>query len=147
MAEESTQVNETIGYLIAQICKSHRNCVNDVLSTLNLHVGQEMILMRLWQGDGIAQSELVDSICVQPATITRTLGRMEQAGLIVRHVDMEDQRISRVFLTLAGRQLEKQVLALWQQVEQSMVCNFTVEERVLLRRLLLQLHTNLSKTG
>jgi DNA-binding MarR family transcriptional regulator len=107
-------------------------------------VGQELILMHLWQGDGVAQSELVDSMCVQPATITRTLGRMERAGLIVRRVDQEDQRISRVFLTAEGQQLEKQVLELWQQVERAMVQNFTQEERLLLRRLLMQLYLNIT---
>jgi MarR family transcriptional regulator, organic hydroperoxide resistance regulator len=147
MSEELTQTTDTISYLIAQIGKTHRNCVNNALATYNLYAGQEMLLMRLWQGDGIAQSELVECMCVQPATITRTLARMERAGLIVRRADPEDQRISRVFLTQEGRELEQQVLALWQQVEQTMVANFTQEERLLLRRLLLQLYTNLIKAG
>jgi len=42
---------------------------------------------------------------VQPPTITATVSRLEDAGLVTREVDAADRRIARVSLTDAGHQL------------------------------------------
>jgi DNA-binding MarR family transcriptional regulator len=42
---------------------------------------------------------------VQPPTVTAAVGRLEQQGLVERHVDPEDRRIVRVVVTRAGRTL------------------------------------------
>jgi DNA-binding MarR family transcriptional regulator len=137
-------ITGSIGYLIARICKMHRNRAGELLSTVNLYVGQEMFLLQLWERDGQTQTELAEGLCVQPATVTRMLDRMEKAGLVARHKDPSDQRVSRVFLTDSGRSLRGPVEDAWQQLEQTSLAHFTVEERILLRRLLLQLFENLS---
>jgi len=41
-------IEETISYLLAQVCKAHRAAANEVLSETGLHVGQEMMLYSLW---------------------------------------------------------------------------------------------------
>ncbi|MCI0396653.1 MAG: MarR family transcriptional regulator [Chloroflexi bacterium] len=142
MAEEA--IKGTIGYLIVQVCKMHRNKTADLLADIELYVGQEMFLLELWQQDGLTQSEIAGDLCVQPATVTRMLDRMEKAGLVERQKDMEDQRVSRVYLTETGRTLQEPVREMWQRLEQQTLANFTLEERLLLRRFLLQLQENLS---
>lgn len=139
------EVKSKVGYLLARICHAHRNMVNTELTKLELHVGQEMFLLSLAEQEGVAQSELADSLCVQQATITRMVDRMEKSGLAVRCKDTEDQRISRVHLTEQGRALLEPVAQIWEQLEVQMLQNFTTEERLLLRRLLLQLYDNLSE--
>ncbi|HXF64379.1 MAG TPA: MarR family transcriptional regulator [Caldilineaceae bacterium] len=146
MAACTHESAQSLGYLLAQICKTHRNRISQALASLDLHAGQEIVLFHLWGRDGVTQSELAESVCLQPATVTRMLGRMEQSGLIVRHPDPEDQRISRVCLTPAGRALEQPVIAAWEAVEQEMMRHFSLEERLLLRRLLLQLYANLMES-
>jgi DNA-binding MarR family transcriptional regulator len=42
---------------------------------------------------------------VQPPTITAAVARMEEQGLVLRHVDERDRRIHRVEITSAGRKL------------------------------------------
>ena len=42
---------------------------------------------------------------VQPPTITATVGRLEEAGLVRREADPSDRRVVRVALTDAGHQL------------------------------------------
>jgi MarR family transcriptional regulator, organic hydroperoxide resistance regulator len=136
-------MEQTISYLIAQICKVHRNQAEALLSDIGLHTGQELFLMRLWEEEGLSQSQLADSMCVQPATMTKMLQRMETVGLIERRPDQEDSRVSRVYLTDQSRQLRQQVEQVWSELEERTTANFSVEERVLLRRLLLQIQQNL----
>ncbi len=66
-------------------------------------------------------------------------------GIVERTVDLEDQRISRVYLTERGRDLIKLVGEKWKQLEDETFRGLSVEERMLLRRLLLQAFQNLAR--
>jgi len=137
-------IEETVGFVLAQVCKAHRNRTDATLKQINLHVGQEMILIRLWRTEGVTQSQLVEQLCVEPPTVTKMLQRMEQEGLLQRRADPEDARVSRVFLTDQGRALQKDVEAAWHSVDERTTAGLTFEERILLRRLLLQVRNNLT---
>ena len=138
-------ITETISYLLAQVCKAHRGKGQELLSDLDLHLGQEMLLLRLWPRDGQTQSELADDLCISPATITKTLDRMSKAGLVERRTDSEDQRVSRVYLTNEGQLLQEPVEGVWHELETQILANLTLEEQILLRRLLLQVYENLTR--
>jgi MarR family transcriptional regulator, organic hydroperoxide resistance regulator len=138
-------ITETLTYLLVQIAKAHRNRAQELLNDIDLHVGQELLLLHLSLGDGMTQSELAEEICVQPATLTRSLDRLTRAGLVERHVDAEDQRVSRVYLTEEGRALRAPIERIWRELEAWSFANLTTEERLLLRRLLLQVSTNVQQ--
>jgi DNA-binding MarR family transcriptional regulator len=138
-------ITETISYLLAQVCKVHRSKGQELLSNLDLHLGQEMLLIHLWPRDGLTQSELADDLCISPATITKTLDRMSKVGLVERRTDNEDQRVSRVYLTNEGRLLQEPVGGAWHELEAQSMANLTLEEQILLRRLLLQVYENLTR--
>jgi DNA-binding MarR family transcriptional regulator len=100
--------------------------------------------MQLWQQDGLTQSQLAETLCVQPPTIHKMLSRMEASGLVRRETDAEDSRVSRVYLTAEARKLRDSVDQVWATSEAQTLRNLTTEERVLLRRLLLQVLSNLN---
>ena len=139
------EITDTISYLLAQICKANRGKGQELLSDLDLHRGQEMLLIHLWPRDGLTQSELAEDLCISPATITNTLHRMAKAGLVERRSDTEDLRVSRVYLTHEGKLLQEPVEAVWQELESQILADLTLEEQILLRRLLLQVYENLSR--
>lgn len=140
-----SQMQESLGFVLAQVCKAHRAAVDVALRAQDLHVGQEMILARLWEQDGQTQSQLAETMCVEPPTVTRMIQRMEQeqSPMLLRRPDAEDARVQRVFLTERGRQIRSDVEACWGVVESQLIQGLTQEERILLRRLLLQLRDNL----
>jgi DNA-binding MarR family transcriptional regulator len=136
-------IKDQNSYLIARICHRHRNLVQKKLAEFNLHVGQEMFLLPLWEHDGMNLTQLAERLCVQQATISRMLERIEISGLVTRVKDPEDGRVSLVYLTQEGRDLLQPIMQLWEEVETVMMKDFTVEERLLFRRLLIQVYTNL----
>lgn len=136
-------IQHTTGFLLVQICRAHRNRAQALLGRHNLHPGQEMMLLRLANSEGVTQSEVADQLCVQPATVTRMLDRLEKTGLVQRQVDTADQRVSRVYLTEVGRALVEPVQNVWRELEETSFQNMTLEEQILLRRLLLQVYKNL----
>ena len=131
------------GYMLANVCKLHRQRAEVLLTEIGLHVGQEMLLCGLWDKEGITQTELAEKVMIQPATVTNMLKRLEREAIVERRPDTEDQRISRVYTTEKGRDIEEAVQETWSQLEQEAFGGLNVEERFLLRRLLLQVYQNL----
>ncbi len=64
---------------------------------------------------------------------------------MLRKPDAEDRRVSRVHMTEAGRSAREAVQAIWQQSEDETFARFTPEERILLRRFLLDIRENLRR--
>ena len=141
---EHKPVPETISFLLGYVCRAHRTFANEALTDIGLYAGQEMFLHHLWEQDGLTQSQLVEHMCVQPATLSKMLDRMEKTGLVARRADADDNRVSRVFLTEQGKKLENSISDVWDKVEARVVKGLSTEERVLLRRLLLQVYENLT---
>ena len=141
---DHTPLPETLSYLLAQVCKLHRQQADDLLSEIGLHVGQEMVLCALWETEGVTQTELGHHLAVQPATVTNALTRLERKGLVERTPDARDQRISRVFPTTEGRQLRADVEEQWDRLERASLVGITDNERDLLRDLLSRVHDNLA---
>ncbi|HLI89121.1 MAG TPA: MarR family transcriptional regulator [Ktedonobacteraceae bacterium] len=137
-------IQDYIGFQLLQIHRAHRARAEAALNKLGLHTGQEMLLLQLWNEEGMTQSQLAACMGVEPPTATKMLQRMENAGLIERRPDPEDARISRVYLTERGRALEQPVLEVWKQLEACTVADLSPTEQALLRRLLMQVSANLS---
>jgi DNA-binding MarR family transcriptional regulator len=70
---------------------------------------------------------------------------MQEAGLIERRVDAEDSRVSRVYLTPRSQEIHEAMREIWTRLEDQVTQNMTMEERALMRRLLMQVQENLSE--
>ena len=135
---------ETLSYLLAHVCKLHRQRAEDLLSEIGLHVGQEMVLCALWQEEGLTQTELAERLAVRPATVTNLLQRLERKGLVRRVPDADDQRVSRVFPTDECGERRMEVEEQWRTLEGNTLDGFDDCERELLRGLLSRVHENLA---
>ncbi len=136
---------DTLDFLLANICHLHRARVQQLFEALGLYQGQPPLLRQLWEQEGLTQSELAARLKITPATVTKMLQRMEKTGFIRRCPDAGDQRISRVYLTDAGRAIQQRVEEVFRTLEAETFANLTLEESLLLRRLLLQLRENLTQ--
>jgi DNA-binding MarR family transcriptional regulator len=101
----------------------------------------------LWENEGIMHSELAARSGVQPATITNAIKRMEKAGLVERRRDTEDERVSRVYLTEAGRGIRSKVEETFRDFEDQAFAGLSEEEIATLRALLLKVQKNLTRCG
>ena len=140
---ENQAVEETIGYLLAKVCRAHRANVGGVLAGVGLHVGQEMVLLELWKEDGLRGGELAERLGVEPPTVTRMLRRMEGCGFVERRPDPSDARSFRVHLTERGSSLEDPVTRCWKEVEERTLAGMAPKEKALFRRLLARVRENL----
>nr|WP_063573786.1 MarR family transcriptional regulator [Luteibacter rhizovicinus] len=78
-----------------------------LLSGLDLTYPQYLVMLVLWEGDGITVSELGDRLFLDSATLTPLLKRLQAAGLVQRTRGTYDERQVIVTLTDEGRALRE----------------------------------------
>jgi DNA-binding MarR family transcriptional regulator len=66
---------------------------------------QWFVLLVLGRRDGLSQGEFIQEYEMDPSRVTRTAQALEADGLIRRERDPEDNRVVRMYLTGAGREL------------------------------------------
>jgi DNA-binding MarR family transcriptional regulator len=133
----------TLDFLLAQVCHHHHFRTNTLLEAIGLYRGQPPVLFALWDQEGLTHTELAERLQNTPATITKMIQRMEKAGFVQRRPDANDQRVSRVYLTEAGRAIQARLQAIWDTMEAETFAGLSDEERLLLRRFLQHIRQNL----
>lgn len=136
---------ETIDYLLAQVCRLHRERAGAILEAVGLFRGQPPVLMSLHGEDGQTQGDLAAHLRVAPATMTKMLQRLERAGFVQRRPDAVDQRISRVYLTDAGRAVRSEMMVALGTLEAETFAGLDAAQLLQLRGLLERLRTNLRR--
>ena len=105
------------------------------------------MLQALDKQEGLTHTELAAHLRRTPATVTRMVQRMEKAGFVKRKPDAEDQRVSRVYLTDAGRAIQTEMVRTLRRLDEEALTDFTSKDQVLLRRLFLQIRDNLTRAN
>jgi DNA-binding MarR family transcriptional regulator len=77
-----------------------------LLDELGLTYPQYLVMLVLWERDGLMVSELGERLALDSGTLTPLLKRLEAAELVSRVRDLEDERRVRITLTAAGRKLK-----------------------------------------
>lgn len=132
-----------ISNLLVQICKQRRNKSNALLAEAGVYGGQDILLYYLSMQDGQTISELAEKMCIQYATISNMVSRMEARELIRREKDGTDLRISRLYLTEKGKNAYRYIARIWRQMEHQLSDNLSLKEQGTLKTLLTKVLQNL----
>ena len=87
-----------------------------LLEPLGLTYPQYLVMLVLWQEDGVTVSGLGSRLGLDSGTLTPLLKRLEAAALVSRLRDAEDERQVRITLTAAGRALKQKARGIPQQL-------------------------------
>ena len=136
-------LNDEIRVLLDKISSQTRRNHNHLLHDLNLHVGQDKLLCKLWRADGLTQVELCNKLNCEAPTHTNMLSALEKKEPIMRKKDPDDKRTNRIYLTEAGKTMETSVTEMWKNQQDRLLKDITLEEKMFLRRLLKQMENNL----
>ncbi|AUD15063.1 MULTISPECIES: MarR family winged helix-turn-helix transcriptional regulator [unclassified Planococcus (in: firmicutes)] len=126
-----------------KVSSKMRRDYSESLREINLYVGQDNLLARLWAGDGITQMQLGDHLKCEPPTVTNMVKSLEQNGFIIRKRDEQDGRVMRIYLTDKGKEIEKPVDFKWKQQQEKLLNGISPEERLVLRDLMKRMEKNL----
>ena len=76
-----------------------------LLEPLGLTYPQYLVMLVLWEGDGLTVGQLGERLALDSGTLTPLLKRLEATGLVQRLRDAADERRVLLQLTPAGRAL------------------------------------------
>ena len=94
-----------------------------LLDTIGLTYPQYLVMLVLWEQDGLTVSDLGERLFLDSGTLTPLLKRLEAQGHIARLRDVQDERRVRITLTADGRALRNQAEVIPQCVLQSSQCS------------------------
>ena len=115
-----------------------------LLAKLKLTYPQYLVLMVLWESDGLSVNSIGERLFSDSGTLTPLLKRLEKQGFIQRQRAHEDERKVIITLTEEGRALQLQAVDVHAQIACSTGCALTELQE--LNNQLIVLRTNLIKS-
>lgn len=142
----TTTSNELFHSLHRLIRIIHRLSHHAMRQRGGLYHQQAHLLHLVAQNDGSNQRDLAEQMDVRPSSMTEMLTKLEQAGLIIRKQDEQDQRVMRIYLTDAGKQAAEESTLRNDDFIAAFFNGLTEEEKTqmlaLIEKLCLSLETN-----
>jgi MarR family transcriptional regulator for hemolysin len=98
-------LNREFAFILNDVARMLRTYADHKAAQFGITRAQWVVLVRLDRSEGLKQSELAETLDLQPISLTRLLDKLSECGLIERRADPIDRRAKRLFLTPAARPL------------------------------------------
>jgi MarR family transcriptional regulator, organic hydroperoxide resistance regulator len=114
-----------------------------LLAKLGLTYPQYLVMLVLWETDGVTVKALGEKLYLDSGTLTPLLKRLEALGFVRRERSTQDARSVRVSLTTQGRSLRRKAAS----IPEAILCHtgLSLEELSRLRRDVMKLFEKVSK--
>ncbi|MDE1952740.1 MAG: MarR family transcriptional regulator [Betaproteobacteria bacterium] len=105
-ADQSLLLGNQVCFALYSASLAMTKVYKPLLAKLGLTYPQYLVMLVLWETDGLTVSSLGERLLLDSGTLTPLLKRLEVAGLMTRLRDVNDERCVRVKLSAAGRALK-----------------------------------------
>lgn len=136
--------DDRLAHLIRDVARAQMRALQQRLAPFGVSFGHWTFLRILWIRDGLTQKDLSDLAGVMEPTTFSAVKAMEQMGLIERRQLAGNRKNMHVFLTPAGRSLERQLVPLAEEVNSISVRGIPDKTVATLRTSLLAMIENLA---
>ena len=104
---EAMKLSNQLCFPLYAASRSVINLYTPWLKPLGLTYTQYIVLLVLWEKDGITVGEICDRLMLDNGTLSPLLKKMQQAGIIDRKRSEADDRVVLISLTEAGKELQE----------------------------------------
>lgn len=136
--------DDRLAHLIRDVARAQMRALQQRLAAHDVSFGHWTFLRILWIKDGLTQRELSDLAGVMEPTTFSAVKAMEKMGFIERRQLPGNRKNMHVFLTAAGRALERQMVPLAEEVNRVSVEGLSERTIATVRRSLLTMIENLA---
>jgi DNA-binding MarR family transcriptional regulator len=120
---KSLKLDDQLCFSIYAASHAFTRFYKPLLEPLGLTYPQYLVLLTLWEQDGLPLKTIGGRLGLDSGTLTPLLKRMEEAGLLTRQRDRDDERQMIVRLTAKGKRLETRAAAFPQQIGAASSCS------------------------
>lgn len=138
---KSLKLDEQLCFSVYAASHAFNRFYKKLLGPLGLTYPQYLVLLTLWEQDGLPLKVIGERLALDSGTLTPLLRRMEESGFVTRLRDTEDERQVRISLTTKGKRLEAKAQSLPPQIGAAASCS--AAELQALRKLLFRLRDDL----
>lgn len=121
--EESLLLDNQVCFPLYSAANAVIRTYRPLLDKLDLTYSQYLVMMVLWETDGISVKDLGARLYLDSGTLTPLLKRLESKGFVVRGRSETDERVRVLKLSEAGANLKAEALS----VPESMKCHIQLE--------------------
>jgi DNA-binding MarR family transcriptional regulator len=107
-AKSMLQLDQQLCFALYSASLAMNKVYRTLLAKLRLTYPQYLVMLVLWERDGLTVSEIGERLYLDSATLTPLLKRLEVSGLLDRARSAQDERQVIISLTAEGRALKKQ---------------------------------------
>ena len=107
MSLPQLRLDNQLCFLFHRISRELNAAYRPLLADLGLTYPQYLVMLVLWESDGLGVGEIGDRLALDSGTLSPLIRRMEKGGLVTRERAADDERRVTVHLTEAGRALEQ----------------------------------------
>ena len=136
--------NLPVHTMLRRCFQAQRAAIGPCIAREGLSPGQPKILSYLMSHDGCLQKELAASCDIEPATVSKVLTGMEEAGLIRRQCSCQDKRAVTVMITDKGRAASECMHRHFEELAQQQLQGFSEEEVEQLKGFLTRVYRNMT---
>ena len=105
--KEAMKLSNQLCFPLYAAARNVTSLYTPLLKPLGLTYTQYIVLLVLWEKDGISISEIGEKLMLDNGTLSPLLKKMEKAGYIERRRSSKDDRVVEITLTKEGREMQK----------------------------------------
>ena len=128
--------DDCILFLLAKAYQKAHGDFKKRLHSYGLTPIQHLVLEALWDEDGLSAGDIGKRLVFDGATLSGVLDRLCAGGWVLKQSDTEDKRMLRISLTPKSKDLKPKLSAVRNETNKGLLAIFSLEEKVLLKRLL-----------
>ncbi|MEF1289284.1 MarR family winged helix-turn-helix transcriptional regulator [Vibrio sp. M260118] len=123
MGEESLMLDNQVCFPLYSAANAVIRTYRPLLDKLELTYSQYLVMMVLWENDGISVKDIGSRLHLDSGTLTPLLKRLEGKGFVLRERSEVDERVRVLKLTQEGISLKQTAM----QVPAEMKCKIQLE--------------------
>jgi DNA-binding MarR family transcriptional regulator len=122
-ADQPLKLDNQICFAIYSAAHAFNRVYKPLLDQLGLTYPQYLVMLVLWERDGIPLKDIGERLFLDSGTLTPLLKRLEAAQLIKRSRSTEDERQVLIALTSRGQALKEKARAVPQSILAASACS------------------------
>ena len=120
---ETSKLGSMLCFTVYSTAHAFNRVYKPLLDRLGLTYPQYLVMLALWERDGVPLKDIGERLFLDSGTLTPLLKRLEKAQLIKRTRSSEDERQVLVALTPQGQALHDKARAVPQSVLAATACS------------------------
>ena len=144
MIETTIKIPQHLIYFY-NLIKSYESSFGKNVSTLGMNTNEILILLEIYDEEGLNQIDIAKRYLVTEANISQTTKKLMKKGLIEKNMDPENNTKNLLFLTEKGRELSEELLIIFRDWNNKIIKGIPMENLMLFGETLEMINKNCLK--